>query len=135
MTLGSTPNQREEKEMRKRTIWFLASMMVLLGCGITLLADKAIVINDFGCGLFDGNGIATSVDSSHVVITPSGNASMTCQGTVTPPQGGTAVQFDESNKPVPCGIFTGGTPLATDNWQETVSADGQATLTCHYNAQ
>ena len=122
--------------MRKKTLCFLVSMIVLLGCGVSLLVGAAMVISDVGaCGLLDGNGRPAVADSSHAVITPSGNESMTCQATVTPPAGGSAVQWDSTNPGSSdgmCGMPDGnGGTVPTSNWQETVSADGQATLTCH----
>lgn len=114
--------------MRKRTIWFLVSMMVLLGCGVSLVAGGgATVINDLACGMRDASGNTVVTDSSHAVITPNGNTTLTCQINLTGT--GAQVEFDYSNTGTPCGTFAGD----TTDWQEIISASGQATLTCHIN--
>jgi hypothetical protein len=91
----------------------------------------AVVVNDLGCGLFDGNGGAVVSDESHSVITmnKNGNGVAVCKATVTPSSTGKTVHYNNAS--------TGGlceTPAGfTDDWQETVSADGQATVSCHVN--
>ncbi len=89
-------------------------------------ADSALVINDLGCNLLDGNGGFAYTDSSHAVVTPSGNGVLKCKADVTPPAGGRAAQFDKDNTGLLCSTPAG----VTADWRETVSASGQATLTC-----
>ena len=89
-------------------------------------ADGALVINDLGCGMLDGNGGFAFADSSHAVVTPSANGMLKCKADVTPPAGGRAVQFDNENTGLLCGTPAG----TTADWRETVSASGQAILTC-----
>jgi hypothetical protein len=84
--------------------------------------DGAIVINDFGCGLIDGDGNFAFTDISHAVVTPSGNGGLTCRAQV-PNSTGKAVIYNN----IPCGTPAG----FTTNGRETVSASGQATLTCN----
>ncbi len=92
----------------------------------TASADGAIVIKDSTCGLLDGNGAPTLADLSHAVITPSGNNVLKCSATVTAPASGQAAHFDFTTFASPCETPSG----TTNDWMETVSASGQATLTC-----
>jgi len=111
--------------MKKVLIPFVA----LFACAIALISwknhntakDPAIVINDFGCGLMDGDGNFAFADASHAVVTSSGNSTLKCSATVANSQG-KAVNYND---------FLCGTPLGlTTDSHETVSASGQATLTC-----
>ena len=100
--------------------------------------NAAVVINGQECSAFDGNGLPSDPTlSSHMVVTHSGNALYTCKMDVTPSSTGHAVKYDVANNPfvsissdpVTCEIGT--LNLETTDWQETVSADGQAMLVCH----
>lgn len=93
------------------------------------LADGAVHISDFGCGMLDGNSSFVFTDSSRVVITPSGNGNLVCKADVTPSSSGGAARFDFDSTGLLCGTING----FTDKWHETVSASGKATLTCHFN--
>jgi hypothetical protein len=87
----------------------------------------AITLSNAGCGLADGNGNAVFVDSAHSVITSSGNLMQHCTAQVAPSSGGTAVHYDFNSTGAMCSTAFG----PTSTWQETVSASGQATLSCH----
>jgi len=89
--------------------------------------NAAVHIDGFSCGLADGNGNFVSADTSSAVITQSGNGNMKCQADVTPSSGGTAVQFNYVNTGFLCSTPAGDTA----KWEETVSAGGKATLSCH----
>jgi hypothetical protein len=125
--------------MRRNFGFLLLSMTVLLGAGFRLSAGGkgAVVVKDLDCTLLDGN--MTSVPApggAQEVITPSGNVSFVCQGTVTPPADGTAIQWDATNMPTTtCCVAGDGTICTADtpDWRETISASGQATLTCVVN--
>lgn len=117
--------------MKRNTICLLISLMVLLAGGFTLLAGGAIVVKDAACQLLDGAGAAVEIPGGgQYVTTASGNTNLVCQGNVTPPPGGSAVQFDFPSTGELCGLPGGAT---TTDWQETVSASGQATLQCKSN--
>jgi hypothetical protein len=114
----------------------LAAVLILPTAKADPPADKpgAVVINDQGCGLFDGNGGFAFADSDHVVVTPSGNQHLKCRADVTPPASGKAVHYDTDNNPfgpgTVCAIVTPAGFVTTEDWRETVSASGRATLTC-----
>jgi hypothetical protein len=106
----------------------------VLAIGLLCAATSAfagapsIHINGFGCGMIDGDGNPFIADISSVVITSSGNANLKCQtkGTV-PNSTGKAVVYNFENTGITCETTSG----VTAKWKETVSASGNATLTCH----
>jgi hypothetical protein len=91
----------------------------------------AVVVNDLSCSLFDGNGAAVVSDELHSVITMNKNGSgvSVCKATVTPSSSGHTVHYDNASTGAFCETPVG----ITDDWQETVSADGQAAVSCHVN--
>lgn len=103
--------------------------LFLLGVGLTALAEPAVVIREFGCGLLDGNGSGVGTTNSFAVITDSetGAVMLRCQADVTPSSTGKAVQFSYDNTGASCGVLVG----ITTKWKEVVSASGKATLHCH----
>jgi hypothetical protein len=114
--------------MKKLSIVFVA----LLALTITLISwntrssavEPAIVINDFGCGMQDGDGGFVFTDISHTVITSSENSTLKCSVKGVANSTGKAVQY----KDFICGTFLG----LTTNSHTVVSASGNATLTCRY---
>jgi|ERR1043165_9554420 hypothetical protein len=114
--------------MKKKTVWLSIGMLVLMASAINMLANNpAVVVEESLCALLDGNGSIVSADSSQTVVAASGNSKMSCKANVDPSSTGTAVRWDFDNTGLSCETPTG---LTTD-WQETVSAAGQATITCH----
>lgn len=89
-------------------------------------AAPAIRIDDFGCNLLDGNKNPVSTDRSHAVVTSSGTSMLKCQVENVPNDTGRAVQWDYANTNLLCSTYGG----LTEDWKITVSASGQATLTC-----
>jgi len=111
------------------TIVLLALALLAGGTALAVSpasADGAVVINDQGCGLLDGDGGFAVADSDHAVVTPSGNGVLKCKADVTVPSSGQAAHFDFASTGLLCNTPAG----VTDDWRETVSASGQATLTC-----
>jgi hypothetical protein len=89
--------------------------------------DGAVVISDQGCTLLDGDGGFAVADSDHSVITPSDNAKLTCKVSGVPNSSGKAVRYSYESLNIGCNIVGAG--VSTD-WQEVVSASGNATLQC-----
>ncbi|MGB6992504.1 MAG: hypothetical protein WBG00_04660 [Thermoanaerobaculia bacterium] len=81
------------------------------------------------CILFDGNGDFFLADDVQIVATGNkrGSTKLKCQTKVAPNDKGKAVSFDfdNTNKTI-CTV--NGSP--TEDWHETVSSSGKATLTC-----
>jgi len=110
------------KKMIFSFIAVLAICVALVSWKSSKVTDNsATITKDFGCGLMDGDGGFTFSDASHSVITSSGNNIVKCSATVVNSQG-KAVNYNDFL----CGTFLG----LTTNSHETVSASGQATLTC-----
>ena len=105
----------------------VASLFVGNGSTFAASPNAAVVINDQGCSLHDGDGNSIFVPTSHVVITSNGHGLLVCKAKGVPNSTGHAVRFDQGNTGSVCG-FEGG---VTDRWQLTVSASGNATLSCH----
>ncbi|WP_426671116.1 hypothetical protein ACPPVU_07750 [Mucilaginibacter sp. McL0603] len=112
--------------MKKLMISFIAIIFLSVALiSWKSVADGAAVINDFGCGMFDGNGNFVFTDMSHAVVTSSGNGMIRCEATVGNTTGQAVVYSGFE-----CGTFAG----VTTQSHETVSASGQATLICHFNS-
>ena len=99
-------------------------------------AAPAVSINGTTCGMYDGNGGIAITTDTRILATQSANDNgmLRCQTQVTPPASGSAVRYDSSS--------TGGFCFAsypvnqvTDQWKETVSASGEATLVCHFSSK
>jgi hypothetical protein len=132
----------------RRTVMAVALAAILAGTvlavGGVAFADPgddngALVISDLGCNLVDGNGLPAFADASHLVVTQNGNGVWVCKADVAAASDGNAAHFDQDSK-LPgkrtriC-VVRSKLPLSftADWWKETVSASGNATLTCHIN--
>ncbi|MCF3108234.1 hypothetical protein LL912_05540 [Niabella sp. CC-SYL272] len=118
--------------MKKVSILFAAVIAIAVATISWKAADNAAVrITDFGCGFSDGNGNPFFTDNSSIVITSSGNGNFKCQASGVPNSTGKAVKYG--------GDITGGWCFTqagiTDDWQEVISADGNATLICKVHPQ
>src|SRR5262249_14837252 len=90
-----------------------------------------------GCGFqfFDGNGASTvyAPTGFHEVATPSGGDNEVISGTVANDTGQSVIYGPNTGPPVTpgqtCYSFATGNTLP--NWQLTISASGNFTLTCH----
>jgi hypothetical protein len=112
----------------------VAALMLVSGFGRVAAAkadNGAVIINDAGCGLLDGNGGFALADSDHAVITSNGNGVLVCKASGLANDTGTAVRYNFASTGFLCGTPAG----ATQDWSETVSASGNATLSCHVNVQ
>jgi hypothetical protein len=114
--------------MKKTLIGGLCAMaFVVLLFAPMVWADPAIVIKDFGCGMLDGNGGFVFTTGSIDVITSSGNSNLQCTANGVPNDTGSAVHWSFDNTGFLCGTLDGN---LTEEWQETVSNGGNATLIC-----
>jgi hypothetical protein len=98
----------------------------------------AVVIKDGSCTLRDGNGNFVTATQYHKVMTqgPNNTSTLKCSVKDVPNDTGKAVRWDFSTTGGGyCGIDLTAIGLGfifTDNWEQTVSASGNATLTCKY---
>jgi hypothetical protein len=98
-------------------------------------SNRAVVIRDGGCALLDGLGNLVTSRRSNKVGTHSGTAKFSCHAKVRPSPTGRAVHYDGDHHPdlpeeSPCGIELPEGLFLTNDWHETVSASGMATLVC-----
>ncbi len=113
--------------MKKLSILFTA----IIAISITLISWNqskamagAVHIDDLGCLVFDGDGNLAFTPEGRAVIT-SNNVHVKCQIKGLPNSTGKAQKFNFDNT----GFTCIGEPEPT--WHETVSASGNATLTCN----
>jgi hypothetical protein len=108
------------------------TVVIAAGGGVAKADNNAAVHIDYtSCSLFDGNGAGASVDQGSAVITHGGQNITKCSGSV-PNDSGQAQNYDENNNPAGPGTLCG-TQSGFSDWHETVSASGNATLTCHFS--
>ena len=96
--------------------------------------QAAVVINGGGCTVRDSSGADVLATDVHKTITnnKNGNVTLRCQAKDVPNDTGKAVLWDFNNTGGrKCGIDVNGSFVMTDDWQETLSADGRATIVCH----
>ena len=124
--------------IKKRVVLIAAGLTVATVLGFTALAGPgagmasansgALVIDDFGCRLLDGNGRITFASSSHAVITKSanGNRVLKCSVKEVANSTGKAAHFDREST----GYWCNAMGVITTNWHNKVSKSGNSTLTC-----
>ena len=90
--------------------------------------NGAVHINNFGCGVLDGNGNGVYTTNSKVTIThsPNGNTILKCFAKGVPNNTGRAVRWNYATTGYSCGTQSG----STTDWHEIVSTRGRAVLTC-----
>ncbi|MCK4807996.1 MAG: hypothetical protein KAS90_00075 [Candidatus Aenigmarchaeota archaeon] len=118
--------------MKKMTV--LVSLLVLLAFGgiSAYAADTApaVVINDFGCGVLDANGVVIPADNSHSVVSmdKNGNTVLKCFATVD------KNTYPLVNKAVRYNGFGCNTHLGyTTNTKAVITPSGKVMLTCKIN--
>jgi exopolysaccharide biosynthesis protein len=101
--------------------------------------QAAVVIKDGSCTVRDSDGNDVQATEVHKVITSSknGNVMLRCQAKDIPNATGKAVVWDfNSTGGGRCGVIVGnGNFVFTSDWQQTLSADGRATIVCHVKTQ
>jgi hypothetical protein len=120
----------------KKSVIMVASLAALIAGGISVAqAAPATVTRTDGCGLLDGNGVPQFATDAKMTTTQSANdnATFQCRADVTPADSGGAAHFDFDSTGFKCAIPNpeSFTDHMTEHWEETVSASGEATLTCH----
>ena len=88
----------------------------------------AVVINEFGCVILDGDGNMVRASKVHTVITNSenGNRVLKCSAKGVDNSTGKATHFDIGNTGYVCNAYG----VITANWRNMVSKSGNSTLTC-----
>lgn len=132
----------------RKSLLMVTSLAALTAGGVSVAqaGPAAHTVPDPPCELLDGNGGIALTSGVKITATgnSNGNATFQCKAEVTPADSGDAVHWDSTsagllfNWPdgVPCNVpvadpTTGLSYTPTLHWEETVSASGNATFTCH----
>jgi hypothetical protein len=100
-------------------------LVLLPGAMIAKSPNAAVVVKSGTCTLYDGTGTLVDGQNYHAVINRR-VTKVTCRAKALANPTGTAVRFNFANKGVPCNTPSG----PTNRWRETVSANGNARITC-----
>ena len=114
----------------------LASVILAIsGFSAQALDTSAVVITDESCGMLNGGGgFILTTDTKRIATgSPNGNTMFQCR-TQLPSHDGGAYNFSFETQNIACGIMTQTGFVATNDWHQVISSDGQATLTCKYNS-
>ena len=111
----------------------LVAVTALFGFGTSTAygSGPAVVINDFGCYLLDGDDQMAWTSSSHAVITISENRNrvLKCSAKGLDNSTGKASHFNLKNTGYLCNAYG----AITADWRNVVSKRGNSTLTCLVN--
>jgi len=114
-----------------------AALVVTIGGGQVAKADNngAAIYKNFGCWLADGGGNFVFTDTkTHSVQISNGNGVTICKASPVANTTGSAVHWNAANTGGgTCYVVSNGVGVYTTDWDETVSATGEATLRCHVN--
>lgn len=117
----------------KKNIFALAVLSVFGMSAAYAVHVGSYDVNSY-CGLFDGNNNDSPIlvgELKNVILQSGDKVSMLkCTGNVTPPTTGRAVQYDYASTGIYCVIPNVLGAQITNKWHQTVSATGEATLTC-----
>ena len=104
----------------------LVGFVCLLVAPMVAIADSAVVIRDFDCGVLDANNMVVTVEGRISVRNDGGHTTLVCRGRGVTNDTGRAVRLDFGNTGRSC--FTAGGP--TTDWHNIVSRSGNVTLVC-----
>jgi len=97
-------------------------------------AEPPVVVLPSGCFLLDGNGqYVSGPRSRNQVMVERGDDGLVtarCTARLMPATHGGVQQWDFATTGRPCTLSTGNTLIQTEDWEEEISADGEAVLTC-----
>lgn len=104
------------------------------GFSAQAFATQAVVITGEYCGMLIPNGFTLTSDTKKVSTnSANGNAMFQCKTDLADYTGG-AQRYDNASTGLYCGILTQTGFVTTNDWHETISDSGQATLICNYNS-
>lgn len=123
--------------MKKLAVGFTCALAICLFAGARASARASLPAATTGpgdlCVLFEIDAPPGSIlaDEVTTATTPGGIAMQTCKGTV-PNDTGHTVVLNGRGGDLCYSVFSLGTELSTDVWQERITASGEATLTCMF---
>jgi hypothetical protein len=104
-------------------------LVLLPGATIAKSPNAAVVIKNGTCTLFDGTGALVAGQRFHAVVNRS-RTKATCRAKGLANPTDEAMRFNFANTGVSCQTPSG----LTTRWRETLSASGNARITCHFPA-
>ena len=130
--------------MKKQFVIAAAATAFVLCCALPVVVSAkgsaprqgAIVFGPGDqCWLLDGNGGNISGSVVHGVVNAGKNSNLICEGSGPNSTGG-PVHLNFGNTGYPCEVYNVDTaeadpPSLTHDWNESVTPDGHAHLTCH----
>lgn len=118
----------------KKTL--LASVILaVFGFSAQAFATQAVVVTDEACGMLTPNGFVLTTDTKRVATSSTnGNAMFQCKTSLPDYTGGNQ-HYDQASTGLQCGILTQNGFAITNDWHQTISDSGQATLICKYNSK
>ena len=115
----------------KRALTGSALVALLLGFAYAPIGataeQRAVVVNEGGCWMLDGDGGFIQGEMPHSVTNNGGNSIFKCQSKKVSNASRSSVTWDQANTGFMCGTTLG----MTADWRETITPSGNATLTCH----
>jgi hypothetical protein len=128
---------QKEDAMKKNVSWLVFLLTVVALVMVPALAGaQAVVIKDSSCYVLLPNLHPFEVFDTIKVITPSRNLNknISCHGElpidITPPD--KAVVWDHENTGLRCCVNFDGVWVSTEKWHETITPNGNISLTCHF---
>ena len=115
------------------TFKLICASILMLGASVAF-AEPALVITDFQCVMFDGNGGFTSgVGQVTKSNNPGGNAMLKCRASDVPNDTGTTVKWEIENNPIgEIGCFSSALAAITYDWKIAIDTDGNGVMTCKF---
>ena len=118
--------------MRRVAVLTVSAVALVAGLAVPAgaRAGGAVVAKNEICGLFDGDGGIVTGTASIQVTNAGGVNVVKCSVKNVSNSQGRAVHYNFGNTNMACGTAFG----MTEDWHETVSTNGNATLTCRIKA-
>jgi choline dehydrogenase-like flavoprotein len=114
----------------------IAACALVFGAGVAGAdpgnGNGALVVNDTGCAVFDGNGVYGSFTTDTHSVVNKGMTLVICKADVANDTG-KAVTYDDQNNPFgPGTLYNCWNGTFGGTWHETISASGKSTtvVTC-----
>ena len=120
---------------KKLTVLALVLVATVVAASAAYSNNAAVIIRDNVCGVLTGTGGVLLTTDTQIVITQSanGNALLRCRVKGVPNPTGQAITYDTNNNPFFPGLACGVAGSSTQDWHQTISASGVATLVCRLN--
>lgn len=115
--------------MRRALVVILGAVALVAAVSVSASpARSAVVVHDGFCQLFDGDGALVGVPDGFFAVTNNAGRMAKCVAKGVANSTGKAVHYDTNS--FGGGVLCNANGVLTDDWHETVSANGNAVITC-----